>query len=95
VTDPTTTAAANTLFTRVATTPSPHSATLLIWCRPYDWRVLAVRHQYSVATASITKLMTATLVFDQLATSTHITITPQMFVADPQEATLVVNEHIR
>jgi D-alanyl-D-alanine carboxypeptidase len=41
-------------------------------------------------TASITKLMTATLVFDQLATSTRITITPQMFVADPNEHTLVI-----
>jgi D-alanyl-D-alanine carboxypeptidase (penicillin-binding protein 5/6) len=41
-------------------------------------------------TASITKLMTATLVFDQLATSTQITITPQMFAADPNEHTLVI-----
>jgi D-alanyl-D-alanine carboxypeptidase len=41
-------------------------------------------------TASITKLMTATLVFDQLATSTRITITPQMFAADPDEQTLVI-----
>ncbi|HUC31575.1 MAG TPA: serine hydrolase [Candidatus Paceibacterota bacterium] len=41
-------------------------------------------------TASLTKLMTATLVFDQLATSTTITITPQMFAADPTEQTLVI-----
>ena len=41
-------------------------------------------------TASLTKLMTATLVFDQLATSTRITITPQMFAADPSEHTLVI-----
>jgi D-alanyl-D-alanine carboxypeptidase (penicillin-binding protein 5/6) len=41
-------------------------------------------------TASLTKLMTATLVFDQLATSTQITITPQMFAADPNEHTLVI-----
>jgi D-alanyl-D-alanine carboxypeptidase len=41
-------------------------------------------------TASITKLMTATLVFDQLATSTQITITPQMFAADPEEHTLAI-----
>jgi D-alanyl-D-alanine carboxypeptidase len=41
-------------------------------------------------TASITKLMTATLIFDQLATSTRITITPQMFAADPNEQTLVI-----
>ena len=41
-------------------------------------------------TASLTKLMTATLIFDQLATSTRITITPQMFAADPNEHTLVI-----
>jgi D-alanyl-D-alanine carboxypeptidase (penicillin-binding protein 5/6) len=41
-------------------------------------------------TASITKLMTATLIFDQLATSTRITVTPQMFAADPTEQTLVI-----
>jgi D-alanyl-D-alanine carboxypeptidase len=41
-------------------------------------------------TASLTKLMTATLIFDQLATSTRITITPQMFAADPSEHTLVI-----
>jgi D-alanyl-D-alanine carboxypeptidase (penicillin-binding protein 5/6) len=41
-------------------------------------------------TASITKLMTATLVFDQLAMNTRITITPQMFAADPSEHTLVI-----
>jgi len=41
-------------------------------------------------TASITKLMTATLVLDQLTTSTRITITPQMFAADPDEHTLVI-----
>ncbi len=41
-------------------------------------------------TASLTKLLTATLVFDQLSTSTKITITPEMFAADPTEETLVV-----
>jgi len=41
-------------------------------------------------TASITKLMTATLVLDQLSASTTITITPQMFAADPSEHTLVI-----
>ncbi len=41
-------------------------------------------------TASLTKLMTATLVFDQLTTSTRITITPQMFAADPDERALVI-----
>lgn len=42
-------------------------------------------------TASITKLMTATLVLDHLSTSTQITITPQMFAVYPQEETLKVN----
>jgi len=41
-------------------------------------------------TASITKLLTATLVIDQLSMNTQITITPQMFAADPTEETLVV-----
>jgi D-alanyl-D-alanine endopeptidase (penicillin-binding protein 7) len=41
-------------------------------------------------TASLTKLMTATLIFDQLATSTKITITPQAFSVDPSEYTLAI-----
>jgi D-alanyl-D-alanine carboxypeptidase len=41
-------------------------------------------------TASITKLMTATLVLDQLSPTTTITISPQMFAADPDEHTLVI-----
>jgi D-alanyl-D-alanine carboxypeptidase len=43
-------------------------------------------------TASLTKLMSATLIFDQLPTSTDITITPQMFSYDPSEETLVVGD---
>lgn len=41
-------------------------------------------------TASLTKLMTATIIFDDLSTSTFITITPQMFAADPDEKTLAI-----
>lgn len=41
-------------------------------------------------TASLTKLMAATLIMDQLPTSTEITITPQMFSVDPDEYTLTV-----
>jgi D-alanyl-D-alanine carboxypeptidase len=41
-------------------------------------------------TASLTKLMTATIIFDSVPTSTQITITPQMFSADPTEQNLVV-----
>jgi len=40
--------------------------------------------------ASLTKLMTATLVFDDIDLNATITITPQMFAADPEERTLVV-----
>jgi serine-type D-Ala-D-Ala endopeptidase (penicillin-binding protein 7) len=43
-------------------------------------------------TASLTKLMTATLVEDYFSTSTDITITEPMFAVDPvDETTLVVN----
>ena len=43
-------------------------------------------------TASLTKLMTATVIMDNIATSTLITITPEMFAADPDEETLVVGD---
>jgi serine-type D-Ala-D-Ala endopeptidase (penicillin-binding protein 7) len=43
-------------------------------------------------TASLTKWMAATIIFDNLSTSTEITITPQMFSVDPEEATLVVGD---
>ncbi|HEX4104171.1 MAG TPA: serine hydrolase [Candidatus Paceibacterota bacterium] len=43
-------------------------------------------------TASLTKLMTATIVEDEFTSSTRITITEPMFAVDPQdETTLVVN----
>jgi D-alanyl-D-alanine endopeptidase (penicillin-binding protein 7) len=43
-------------------------------------------------TASLTKLMTATLALDHLSLDTRITITPQMFAVDPAgEHSLVVN----
>ena len=41
-------------------------------------------------TASLTKLMTATVVFDKLDAATRVTITQEMFAADPSEATLAV-----
>jgi D-alanyl-D-alanine carboxypeptidase len=41
-------------------------------------------------TASITKLMTATVALDHLSSDATITITPQMFAADPDEHTLVI-----
>ena len=42
-------------------------------------------------TASLTKLMTATLALDHLSLDTRITVTPQMFSVDPGERSLVVN----
>ncbi len=41
-------------------------------------------------TASITKLMTATVALDKLALDARISITPSMFAVDPTEQTLVV-----
>jgi D-alanyl-D-alanine carboxypeptidase len=43
-------------------------------------------------TASLTKLMTATVILDNIATSTEITITPEMFAVDPDEATVHVGD---
>jgi D-alanyl-D-alanine carboxypeptidase len=43
-------------------------------------------------TASITKLMTATIVADKLDPTTKITITEPMFAVDPTEETLVLGE---
>jgi D-alanyl-D-alanine carboxypeptidase len=43
-------------------------------------------------TASITKLMTATIVVDKLDPTTKITLTQEMFASDPAEATLMVGE---
>jgi D-alanyl-D-alanine carboxypeptidase len=41
--------------------------------------------------ASLTKLMTATVVFDHLSMDTKITITPQTLAIDPSETTLAAN----
>ncbi len=41
-------------------------------------------------TASLAKLMSATIIFDKIPTSTDITITNQMFAADPDERNLIV-----
>lgn len=43
-------------------------------------------------TASLTKWMAATIILDNISTSTEITITPTMFSVDPEEATLVVGD---
>lgn len=84
--------AAGTVFARTATTPVP-----TVTARSYlvadlaTGAVLAGNNTDARwPTASLTKLMTATLIFDQLATSTKITITPQMFSVDPNEYTLAI-----
>jgi D-alanyl-D-alanine endopeptidase (penicillin-binding protein 7) len=41
--------------------------------------------------ASITKLMTATIVFDHLSVNTKITVTPQMLAVDPSELNIAAN----
>lgn len=90
--DPTTTATGDSLFIRVASTPLPAINTQDYMIA--DLTTGAVLSGSNTATrwptASLTKLMTATLVLDQLATSTEITITPTMFAADPTEETLVI-----
>ena len=84
--------AAGSVFTRIATIPVP-----TVNARSYlvaDLATGAILAGSNIdarwPTASLTKLMTATLVFDQLATSTKITITPSMFSVDPGEYTLAI-----
>jgi len=88
----TTVAVANSVFSRINDTPLPtFSDEAYMVADLTTGAVLAGSNTTARwPTASITKLLTATLVFNQLATSTQITITPQMFAADPTETTLVV-----
>jgi D-alanyl-D-alanine carboxypeptidase len=81
------------VFVRVATTAVPDfSQHASLVADLTNAVVLAQNNQDSRwPTASLTKLMTATLVLDHLSTSTEITITPQMFAVYPQEETLKVN----
>jgi D-alanyl-D-alanine carboxypeptidase len=84
---------AGSVFSRVATTSVPvfpQHASLVADLT--NGIVLAQKNDGARwPTASLTKLMTATIVLDHLSTSTEITITPPMFAVYPQEGTLVVN----
>ncbi len=79
-------------FTRIATTPVPAIAAKSYLVADLTSGAVFAGNNIDARwpTASLTKLMTATLVLDQLATSTKITITPTMFSVDPGEYTLVI-----
>jgi D-alanyl-D-alanine carboxypeptidase len=87
-----TTGAIDTIFSKINDTPLPTFTNTSYLVADLSTGVVFAESNIGTRwpTASITKLMTATLVFDQLATSTRITITPQMFAADPDERTLVI-----
>jgi D-alanyl-D-alanine carboxypeptidase len=80
-------------FARVAQTavPSFSKEALLVDDITNDVDLAAVNADTRWPTASLTKLMTATLALDHLSLNTRITITPQMFAVDPGERYLVVN----
>jgi D-alanyl-D-alanine endopeptidase (penicillin-binding protein 7) len=81
------------IFVRTAQTavPSFSKQALLVNDITNNVDLAAVNADTRWPTASLTKLMTATLALDHLSPDTRITITPQMFAVDPGEKTLVVN----
>ncbi len=81
------------VFTRVATTAVPEFQSEEYLVRDITGGVdIAARNEnVRWPTASITKLMTATLVLDYLPMDTRITITPQMAAVDPAQSVLKVN----
>ncbi len=84
---------ASSVFSRIATTAVPDfPAHASLVADLTTGTVLEERNaDERWPTASLTKLMTATVIFDHLSTSTRITITPKMFAVYPQEETLKVN----
>ncbi|MDR3582055.1 MAG: serine hydrolase [Candidatus Pacebacteria bacterium] len=84
---------AHSAFTRTARTAVPSfSSEALLVSDPVNAVDIAVAHTDTRwPTASLTKLMTATVAIDHLSMDTRITVTPQMFAVDPDEKTLVVN----
>lgn len=84
---------AGSVFTRVATTQMPvfsqHAS--LVDDLTNGVALAQVNQDARWPTASITKLMTATVVFDDVSPDARITITPHMMAVYPQEETLVVN----
>lgn len=83
---------ASSSFTRFNTTPLPVFTNHAYMVADLTTGAVLSSSNINVRwpTASLTKLMTATVIFDDLSTSTVITITPQMFAADPDERRLVV-----
>ncbi len=81
------------VFARVANTAVPQFSkeALLVDDVTNNVALASVNADTRWPTASLTKLMTATLAIDHLSMDTRITITPQMFAVDPDEKTLVVN----
>ncbi len=81
------------VFQRVATTAVPEFVREELLVRDITNGVDLADLNQSVRwpTASLTKLMTATLVLDHFSMNTQITVTPQMMAVDPEEGHLVVN----
>lgn len=88
----TTVAIANSVFSKINDTPLPSFSDEAYMIADLSTGAVLAGSNTAARwpTASITKLLTATLVLDHLSTSTQITITPQMFAADPTESTLIV-----
>ncbi len=79
-------------FTKVASTtpPSLPDAEALVADLASGTPMLSLNTNARWPMASLTKLMTAAIVFDRMDMNQTITITPQMFSVDPQEYTLQV-----
>lgn len=84
---------AQSVFVRAARTAVPlfSKEALLVEDLTNGVNLAAVNADARWPTASLTKLMTATVAVDHLSLDTRITITPQMFAVDPNEHTLVAN----
>lgn len=85
---------ASSIFTRIATTTVPADfqyESYLIRDIVNGVDIADENQNERWPTASLTKLMTATLVFDHFSTSTEITITPQMMAVDPTQVALQVD----
>ncbi|HUC01765.1 MAG TPA: serine hydrolase [Candidatus Paceibacterota bacterium] len=85
-------AATDTVFTRTGDTPLPIFSNKAYMVADLTTGAVLAGSNVNARwpTASLTKLMTATLILDQLPTNTRITITPQMFSVDPDEYTLAI-----
>ncbi len=81
------------VFTRIATTAVPgfQAEEYLVYDVTNGVTIAAQHAHARWPTASLTKLMTATVVLDHFAMDTRITITPQMAAVDPSQRVLAVN----